>query len=122
MPRRPGDGDDLRIGDPEREHVIALLGEHLGARRLEVHEYDERCRVAAQARLRSELTALFADLPDPRPVLATTAEPAPAARPGGTALAVGLGVALLALAVVTRQLWLLGIFAVAIALWLARSR
>lgn len=122
MPRQPGDGDDLRIGDPEREHAIALLGEHLGARRLEVHEYDERCRLAAQARLRSELTSLFEDLPEPRPVPATTVEPAPAGRPGGTALVVGLGVALVALALVTRQIWLLGILAVAAALWLARTR
>ena len=122
MSRRPGGGDGLRIGDPEREHVIALLGEHLGARRLDVHEYDERCRLAAAARVRSELTSLFEDLPEPRPVLASTPEPALPSRRSGVVLAVSLGVALVALALATRQVWLIGILAVGAALWFSRRR
>ncbi|MBB5155107.1 DUF1707 SHOCT-like domain-containing protein [Saccharopolyspora phatthalungensis] len=60
-------GKDLRIGDPERENAMRLLGEHFSAGRLDVQEYDERCQQAAAARFGSELDALFEDLPAPRP-------------------------------------------------------
>ncbi len=32
----------LRIGDADRQHAAAALGEHLAAGRLELDEYDER--------------------------------------------------------------------------------
>jgi len=80
---------------------MRLLGEHLSAGRLEVHEYDQRCRQAATARFRSELDALFDDLPDPRP---GSPRPAPATpkRNGQLAwrLTVGAGVLALALLLV----------------------
>lgn len=58
---------DIRIGDAEREHALRALGEHFSAGRLDVDEYGERTAQASTARTRSELVALFADLPDPRP-------------------------------------------------------
>ncbi|WP_236791299.1 DUF1707 domain-containing protein [Amycolatopsis sp. GM8] len=67
--------DDLRIGAPEREAAVKLLGDHLALGRLEIGECEERVRAAVEARTWGELRALFADLP-PR------ANPAMAARGG----------------------------------------
>ncbi|MFC7341440.1 DUF1707 SHOCT-like domain-containing protein [Saccharopolyspora griseoalba] len=103
-------GRNLRIGDPEREQAMKLLGEHFSAGRLEIHEYDERCQQIAQARFGSQLDALFDDLPEPRP---RTGEPAPvaSARPpavaGKAVLAVGAVVLLVFLVVVARQFGLI---------------
>ncbi|GGM66026.1 hypothetical protein GCM10012275_40760 [Longimycelium tulufanense] len=108
-------GRDLRVGDTEREQTIAALAEHLGAGRLDIGEYDERCARATRARFRSELVTLFDDLPDPRPgfvgsavVRTPDATGPPAHRPRlrvGVLLAVAL-VAGLALLVVTRH-WMI---------------
>lgn len=59
---------DMRIGDAEREDAIAKLGQHMSVGRLDVDEYGERTARATTARTRGELLALFADLPEPRPV------------------------------------------------------
>ncbi|GAA2339002.1 hypothetical protein GCM10009854_14290 [Saccharopolyspora halophila] len=102
-------GRNLRIGDPEREQAMRLLGEHFSAGRLEIHEYDERCRQIAQARFGSELDVLFNDLPSPRPNdRAASSTPAPQnpgipSRAGKIVLAVGAVVLLLFLVVVARQ-------------------
>ncbi|GAA4861880.1 DUF1707 domain-containing protein [Saccharopolyspora cebuensis] len=100
---------ELRIGDPEREQVMRMLGEHLSARRLDVHEYDERCRAAADARYRRDLDRLFTDLPEPRPQRAAPARAAPgrfrglvlvgAALLGGALLLVRLPLVLVLIAV-----------------------
>jgi hypothetical protein len=65
--------DQMRIGTTEREAALTALQQHLAAGRLELDEFDERSRRAAEARTRSELAALFTDLPAPRPFL----DPAP---------------------------------------------
>lgn len=111
-------GNEVRVGDRDRDRAIALLGEHFSAGRLDIEEFDDRCTRAAAARFRSELLALFEDLPEPRPELATapplrtdTSEanvPNPRARRAGL-LAVGVSVlvVLVALAWFSRQVWLL---------------
>lgn len=88
---------------------MRLLGEHFSAGRLEIHEYDERCRQIAQARFGSELDVLFSDLPSPRPNHRTT-ESTPAARAsrlpsrtGKFVLAAGALFLLLFLVVIARQ-------------------
>ena len=61
----------IRIGTAEREAATAALGEHLAAGRLDIDEYGDRSAHAALARTRSELVALFADLPQPHPPFMT---------------------------------------------------
>jgi hypothetical protein len=65
---------DIRIGDAEREEALRALGEHMSAGRLDIDEYGERTAQVSTAKTRGELSALFADLPEPRPTF-----PAPAA-------------------------------------------
>jgi Domain of unknown function (DUF1707) len=58
---------DLRIGTEERELALRALGEHFAAGRLRVEEYEERAGAVVAASTRSELGALFGDLPPPHP-------------------------------------------------------
>jgi hypothetical protein len=58
---------ELRIGTRERELAMGALDEHLREGRLDPTEYGERSAVAANARFRSEIEALFTDLPAPHP-------------------------------------------------------
>lgn len=60
---------DLRVGDAERTAALDALGVHLGAGRLDVDEFGDRSERAAGAVHRSELEALFTDLPAPHPPL-----------------------------------------------------
>jgi hypothetical protein len=63
--------DDLRIGDAERDEVMAALREHFARGRLTYEELDERLDTALAARTESDLRRLTADLPEPsspRPV------------------------------------------------------
>jgi DUF1707 SHOCT-like domain len=60
--------DNVRIGTSEREDAVRALAEHMTEGRLDVSEYDQRCALAASARTRAELAAIFDDLPDPNPV------------------------------------------------------
>ncbi|HEY3262466.1 MAG TPA: DUF1707 domain-containing protein, partial [Pseudonocardiaceae bacterium] len=60
---------DLRIGDAEREEALKALGEHMSVGRLDVNEYGERAAQVTAAKTRGELISLFADLPEPHPVL-----------------------------------------------------
>jgi DUF1707 SHOCT-like domain len=55
----------LRIGDAERDHAAAALGEHYATGRLSKEEYDERSERVWAARFQSDLEPLFADLPSP---------------------------------------------------------
>ena len=64
-----------RIGDADRDRAVEYLREHLAQGRLDAVEFDERMSRALQARTSSEITPLFADLPEPRP--STDVEPAP---------------------------------------------
>ncbi|GLZ45521.1 hypothetical protein Acsp06_17060 [Actinomycetospora sp. NBRC 106375] len=60
---------DLRVSDDERTAALDALGVHLGAGRLDVDEFGDRSERAAVAVRRSDLEALFTDLPAPHPPL-----------------------------------------------------
>lgn len=60
---QPDPRSTVRIGDKERQEAMDLLSKHVEAGRLDISEYDDRCRKAANARVHSELSELFADLP-----------------------------------------------------------
>ncbi|MCI2419114.1 DUF1707 domain-containing protein [Saccharopolyspora sp. K220] len=119
-------GKDLRIGDPERERAMRLLGEHFSAGRLEVHEYDERCQQAAVARFSSELDALFDDLPAPRPNNPPVVPAAAAARSvptsGKVVLAICAAALLVFLIVVARQLGLVLLVPLVALIWFTWRR
>ncbi|GLW95398.1 DUF1707 SHOCT-like domain-containing protein [Actinokineospora globicatena] len=66
----------LRVGDAEREDALRALGEHMSAGRIDIDEYGERSAKITAARTAGDLTALFADLPAPKP-----GAPAPPALP-----------------------------------------
>ncbi|GAA0526540.1 hypothetical protein GCM10011581_13080 [Saccharopolyspora subtropica] len=114
-------GRDLRVGDPERERAMQLLGEHFTAGRLDVQEYDERCQRAAAARIRSELDALFRDLPEPHP-----ATPPIPVKPSVPAAKVVFAVCAVALAVVlllaARQFGLLLLLPLLVVFWFSWRR
>lgn len=55
--------DRLRIGDAEREHAAADLGEHFVQGRLSAEEHADRLERVWSARTRADLAPLFADLP-----------------------------------------------------------
>jgi len=57
----------IRIGDAERDRAVSDLGDHFAAGRLSREEFDDRADQAMQARFSSDLTPLFADLPEPDP-------------------------------------------------------
>lgn len=59
----PGNTDELRIGNQERERAVHLLHEAVGAGYLDLQEFDERSRAAYAARTRGELRVVLADLP-----------------------------------------------------------
>ncbi|MGH3764259.1 MAG: DUF1707 SHOCT-like domain-containing protein [Pseudonocardiaceae bacterium] len=61
----------MRIGDAEREEALNALGAHMSAGRLDIDEYGDRSARVTTARTRSELSALFADLPAPKPSFGT---------------------------------------------------
>jgi hypothetical protein len=82
---------EIRVGDDEREAAVAALGEHYAAGRLTKEEYDERADLAWQARTRSQLFPLFADLPRPPAVAASAARPAVDGRGARTGTRTGGG-------------------------------
>ncbi|MHA6798432.1 DUF1707 SHOCT-like domain-containing protein [Bounagaea algeriensis] len=117
---------DVRIGDSERQQAMRLLGEHFSAGRLELAEYDQRCQDAAAARFRSDLRPLFADLPAPGPdVLEPAAPPrSPPARSSGggfplrkVVLIAGAAILGVVLLLTLKQLGLVLLIPLAIALW-----
>ncbi len=60
-------GDNIRIGDAERDQAASMLREHHAEGRLSVEEFNERLDRALTARVMDDLIPLFADLPSPRP-------------------------------------------------------
>ena len=82
---------DIRVSNAERDAAVSALGEHLSTGRLELAEYEERCGVAAAARTRGELEALFTDLPAPHPDLSSASLPGQLARRAGQLVAAGSG-------------------------------
>jgi hypothetical protein len=58
-----GAGDQVRIGDAERDSAAAVLGEHYSEGRLDRAEFDARLADALAARTRDDLAVLFTDLP-----------------------------------------------------------
>ena len=79
--RQPGDADrPVRASDLERENALRALAAHFADGRLDRSEFDERTDTALAARTQSQLHALFADLPEPRPFAVPAA--GPAASPG----------------------------------------
>ena len=66
MSDRPGhSGDQLRLGDAEREQASSLLRDHYAEGRLDTEEYSERLDAVWAARTRADLRPVFADLPGP---------------------------------------------------------
>ena len=74
--------DRLRIGDAERDSALEMLQEHHATGRLDATEFSDRMEKVLQARVQSDIDALFLDLPDPRPnPPAMSYEPLPAPAP-----------------------------------------
>lgn len=113
---------DLRVGDPERERAIALLGEHLTAGRLDIDEYEQRCFALAGARFASEITAAFDDLPAPHPEVPSTSEQTERTSPSSGRLVTAFAALamLFFLVVMARQVWLLPVAGVIAVLWFTR--
>ena len=61
-PNRPT-GPEVRVGDAERDAVVARLQAALSEGRLEVHEFEERSSAAYAAKTEGELVPLTSDLP-----------------------------------------------------------
>jgi hypothetical protein len=59
--------EQMRIGTTDREAALTALQQHFTEGRLELDEFDDRSRRAAQAHTRAELADLFTDLPAPHP-------------------------------------------------------
>jgi len=71
-------GDNLRVGDAERESVAAELREHYAQGRLTLDDLERRLDAAMAARTRADLDQLVRDLPHTNPPGA----PLPAASSG----------------------------------------
>jgi hypothetical protein len=80
VPSRTRYDYDLRIGDAERDAVMAQLREHFVAGRLTFDELTERIDVALTAKTQRQIDRLMADLPRPpkvTPAEAALPDPAP---------------------------------------------
>lgn len=71
------------VGAHERELAMEALDAHRRAGRLEREEHASRCAAASRAGSRSQLDALFRDLPEPHPAYPSGAPAAPAPSPPG---------------------------------------
>jgi hypothetical protein len=60
-------GNEMRVGDAEREAAAAELREHYASGRLTLDELNERVDKAFAATTRGDLNALMTDLPSGRP-------------------------------------------------------
>jgi hypothetical protein len=60
-------GNEMRVGDAEREAAAAELREHYASGRLTLDELNERVDKVFAARTRGDLNALMTDLPSRRP-------------------------------------------------------
>ncbi|WP_028643807.1 DUF1707 SHOCT-like domain-containing protein [Nocardioides sp. URHA0020] len=93
-------GDQLRIGDVERDQAAAALGEHYAQGRLTVDEHAERLDQIWSARTRADLRPVFRDLPEAH-------QPSARRTTGRPRLLVPVLVALLVLTVLTHAPFLL---------------
>jgi hypothetical protein len=73
----------VRASDVEREDALQALAAHFADGRIDRSEFDERADAALAARTRSQLQALFTDLPDQRPEPAAPPKSDPARASGG---------------------------------------
>ncbi|WP_424189494.1 DUF1707 SHOCT-like domain-containing protein [Actinokineospora sp. G85] len=73
-------GPDIRISSGERDEAVRLLGTHLSTGRLDPAEYEFRHVRAVAARTRTEIEALFTDLPAPHPDMSAAVSPLRALR------------------------------------------
>jgi uncharacterized protein DUF1707 len=76
-------GNDMRVGDAEREAAAAELREHYASGRLTLDELNERVDKAFAAKTRGDLNALMTDLPSKRPGATAGAPGATGAGPTG---------------------------------------
>lgn len=79
-------GNEMRVGDAEREAVAAELREHYASGRLTLDELNERVDKAFAATTRGDLNALMTDLPSARPGWSSAGASGPSgssALPGG---------------------------------------
>ncbi|WP_283137949.1 DUF1707 SHOCT-like domain-containing protein [Rhizohabitans arisaemae] len=81
--------DDLRVGDAERDAVVAALQEHFAQGRLTADELDERVAATLSAKTAGALREITRDLPGPeqaphRPEHPIHRAQVPHRRPGGT--------------------------------------
>ena len=60
-------GNEMRVGDAEREAAAAELREHYASGRLSLDELNERVDKAFAAKTRGDLNVLMTDLPSARP-------------------------------------------------------
>ena len=65
----------MRIGDPEREQVIAVLRDHCADGRLTLDEFGDRVTEVLNARTAGELAVVTRQLPVPAPLPAGQVEP-----------------------------------------------
>jgi len=76
-------GNEMRVGDAEREAAAAELREHYASGRLTLDELNERVDKAFAATTRGDLNGLMTDLPSARPGW-SSAGAAGASGPGGS--------------------------------------
>jgi len=79
-------GNEMRVGDAEREAAAAELREHYASGRLTLDELNERVDKAFAATTRGDLNALMTDLPSARPGWSSAGASGPSgssALPGG---------------------------------------
>ena len=69
-------GNEMRVGDAEREAAAAELREHYASGRLTLDELNERIDKAFAAKTRGDLNVLMTDLPSRRPEAAGASGPA----------------------------------------------
>lgn len=87
-------GNEMRVGDAEREAAAAELREHYASGRLTLDELNERVDKAFAATTRGDLNALMTDLPSARPGWSSAGASGPSgssALPGGAPGAPGAG-------------------------------
>lgn len=71
------------VGAHERELAMEALDAHRRAGRLERAEHASRCAAASRASSRSQLDALFRDLPEPHPAFPSATTPSAPPPPQG---------------------------------------
>jgi len=79
-------GNEMRVGDAEREAAAAELREHYASGRLTLDELNERVDKAFAAKTRGDLNTVMTDLPSARPGWsgAGTAGASGTSQPGGS--------------------------------------